>query len=320
MLSLGSLRLGSTRGLVAGDMERLPFADQTFDKACCLNAFHHIPHPDHALREIRRVLTPDGVVLFSEPGRGHSSQPTSVAAVRNYGVLENEILIEDFMASCLAAGFADVRLRPISHIVPLFELDRSQWLAWKTFTASQRPMRALDKMKRAALEFLGLRKQDLLFEEAFAIRLLRELQPVIDEHPVVTAHASKIVKPTKAIDHAELELLAAPANLRPGEAMTIRLRVANAGNRPWNATGGEGEVRLGVQLLRRDGSVVDKDFVRQPFPGPMPPGARCELTLRCAAPMVGGSYQLKVDVVREGVHWFEMDGSRAITHAIEVAE
>src|SRR4030095_9866763 len=67
MLKLGATRLGSAGGLVAGDMERLPFPDNSFRKACCLNAFHHIPNALEALREIKRVLTPDGVVFFSEP-------------------------------------------------------------------------------------------------------------------------------------------------------------------------------------------------------------------------------------------------------------
>ena len=96
------------KGLVVGDMERLPFADRSFDKACCLNAFHHVPDSIGALREIRRCLEANGVVFFSEPGAGHSSQPGSLAASRNYGVLEKEVLIDQFMDECLAAGFADV--------------------------------------------------------------------------------------------------------------------------------------------------------------------------------------------------------------------
>ena len=77
-------------------------------------------------------------------------------------------------------------------------LQQQQWRDWRRFTASQRPFRALDKMWRAALEVVGLGKKHLLFEEAFAIRLLREMQPVIEQHPVVTAHRTPFVKPTLA--------------------------------------------------------------------------------------------------------------------------
>src|SRR5262245_28261676 len=37
---------------VAGDLERLPFADGSFDKAVCLSAIHHIPDMAAALAEI----------------------------------------------------------------------------------------------------------------------------------------------------------------------------------------------------------------------------------------------------------------------------
>src|SRR5687768_11783678 len=124
MLRLGADRLRSPHGLVVGDMEQLPFRQGAFHKACCLNAFHHVPNMNAALAEIRRVLSDTGVVLFSEPGVGHASHPASIAAMRNYGVQEKEILIQEFMAACKTAGFADVRLHPITNIVPLFQLNQ----------------------------------------------------------------------------------------------------------------------------------------------------------------------------------------------------
>src|SRR5262245_41679321 len=256
MLRLGARRLGGARGLVVGDMEQLPFADGAFSKACCLNAFHHVPDTRRALGEIRRVLKPDGVVIFSEPGVGHANHPTSLAAARNYGVLENEILIDDFMGLCLSAGFADVRLHPIAHIVPLFELQKDQWRDWRRFTASQRPARGFEKLWRAALEIVGLGKKDVLFEEAFAIRLLRELQPVIEQHPVITAHRAPFVRPVPTVDKAILHVLSPPLDTAAGGAMTVRIRVANVGTTRWD-TASTVLVRLGVQLLTADGELID---------------------------------------------------------------
>jgi ubiquinone/menaquinone biosynthesis C-methylase UbiE len=318
MLRVGATRLGSAKGLVTGDIERLPFADNSFAKACCVNAFHHVPNAEDALREIKRVLTPDGVAFFSEPGIGHASHPTSVAASRNYGVLENEIVIEQFMESCLAAGFGDVRLHPISHIVPLFELDKQQWHAWRTFTQSKRPVRASQKMWRAALEFAGFGKSDVLFEEAFAIRLLREMQPVIEQHPVVTAYRARFVKPAKTVDSAEMELLIPRPTLPASNEITLRARITNTGSTTWNNSVAGGEVRVGLQLLSDDGSVIDRNYARQSLPAPILPGGRCELALRFVAPPAPGTYQLKLDLVREGVHWFEMQGSRTVLRRIEV--
>ncbi|MEO6028069.1 MAG: class I SAM-dependent methyltransferase [Candidatus Binatia bacterium] len=50
------------------DAERLPFADATFDSVVSTWTLCSIPDPVAALREIRRVLRPDGAFLFLEHG------------------------------------------------------------------------------------------------------------------------------------------------------------------------------------------------------------------------------------------------------------
>lgn len=95
MLRAGRSRpIGAEIRAVAGDLEWLPFGSGTFQKAICLNAIHHVPNVPAALREIGRVLTEEGVALFSEPGRGHAQAAVSQAAMRDFGVLEQDVLIE----------------------------------------------------------------------------------------------------------------------------------------------------------------------------------------------------------------------------------
>ncbi len=50
-------------GLVCGDGSRLPFADGAFDLVTSAHAMHHIPEPVAVMREMRRVVTPEGHVL-----------------------------------------------------------------------------------------------------------------------------------------------------------------------------------------------------------------------------------------------------------------
>jgi SAM-dependent methyltransferase len=52
---------------IVGDMEALPFDDETFDVAMIVAALHHVPDPVPALREARRVLRPQGQLFVFEP-------------------------------------------------------------------------------------------------------------------------------------------------------------------------------------------------------------------------------------------------------------
>ena len=63
----------SRRGfpLVQADSAALPFADESFDLALCIDAFEHFPNPNHGAREIRRILRPGGVFFLSAPNYGN---------------------------------------------------------------------------------------------------------------------------------------------------------------------------------------------------------------------------------------------------------
>jgi ubiquinone/menaquinone biosynthesis C-methylase UbiE len=49
---------------VSADSEHLPFAAGSFDVITCSNSFHHYPHQDRAILEMRRVLRPGGRLMI----------------------------------------------------------------------------------------------------------------------------------------------------------------------------------------------------------------------------------------------------------------
>ncbi len=51
------------------DCENLEFPDDYFDVVIARSILHHIPDPERSLREIKRVLVKDGLVVISEPHR-----------------------------------------------------------------------------------------------------------------------------------------------------------------------------------------------------------------------------------------------------------
>ena len=59
------------------DMFCLPYADGSFDAVIVSNALHIVPQPEKALREIRRVLKDDGVLIaptFTHAGNSFSGR------------------------------------------------------------------------------------------------------------------------------------------------------------------------------------------------------------------------------------------------------
>jgi ubiquinone/menaquinone biosynthesis C-methylase UbiE len=55
--------------VVLGDIEAMPFEDETFSTVVCTEVLEHVPYPDVALSEIRRVLKPGGLLIGSVPCR-----------------------------------------------------------------------------------------------------------------------------------------------------------------------------------------------------------------------------------------------------------
>ena len=296
---------------VAGDLEHLPFADASFDKAVCLSALHHVPDMFAAVREIARVLTPAGVAVFSEPGAGHATMAASVKATRDFGVLEQEVLIEPFTEMCMRAGFRHASVCPMSYVIPEFELTADEWRAWRALAVSKRPRRALEKMWRALLELLGAGKKDVLFEEAFAMRLVRLLRGPVDEHPFIIATKSDARRRPRPVHRATIDLRSVAAEAVAGAPLTAAVGVTNTGNVRWPAASAEGfgHVQIGIQLLDAAARVTDPDFVRWRLPRDIEPGDSLAAAISFAAPAVPGDYQLKFDLVAEGVTWFEPGGT-----------
>lgn len=56
-------------GDVLGNEERTPFADDFFDKIMCLHSFEESPNPQKTLRELWRILKPEGSLILIVPNR-----------------------------------------------------------------------------------------------------------------------------------------------------------------------------------------------------------------------------------------------------------
>jgi SAM-dependent methyltransferase len=319
MLAAGRSRPGTTIRAVAGDLESLPFRTGMFQKAVCLSAIHHVPDIPAALREIARVLDATGMALFSEPGRGHAEAPVSTAAMRDFGVLEQDILVADFVRACRGAGFEDVRIKPLAYTVPGVDLTLDEWDAWTRLASSKRPQRALQKIALACGEFLGLGKRGSLFEDTFAISLVRALRPIIEHHPIIVASKSSATAVQGRRWNAELRVEAgehSPA----ARSLHVTLHARNIGTSAWRPSSrtGIGHVTCGVQLLDDGDRLVSRDHHRVLLPRVVAPGEAVTIAFDCPLPGEPGTYGLKFDLVAEGVTWFEIAGSATISRRVVV--
>jgi SAM-dependent methyltransferase len=92
------------------DICALPFADRTYDLIVCNHVLEHLPDDAAALRELARVVTPNGAVLITVPGdfrRGntvHFTGELENGHYRDYGT--------DFIDR-LRRIFADVEVRDL---------------------------------------------------------------------------------------------------------------------------------------------------------------------------------------------------------------
>ena len=96
--------------LVRGDATALPFADGSFDCACCFAALHLFADPFAGLDEMRRALAPGGrIALMTSIRRQVTVKPMKPVVERMSGM---RVFEPDEVTGALAdRGFTDVRQR-----------------------------------------------------------------------------------------------------------------------------------------------------------------------------------------------------------------
>lgn len=84
-LSTDSLEVARNRAIqkgldftpVEGDLEKLPFEDNTFDTCICAFILHHLPNMEKPLAELYRVLKPQGTIALIEPNASNPAAKIS---------------------------------------------------------------------------------------------------------------------------------------------------------------------------------------------------------------------------------------------------
>lgn len=105
---------------VTADSEHLPFADGSFDVVTCGNSFHHYPHQQNVVTEVRRILRPGGRFMLIDGFRdnivGWVTYDVIIAAVEKHVHHAPWSVIDAYFKT---AGFREIRRRKLNYWFPL---------------------------------------------------------------------------------------------------------------------------------------------------------------------------------------------------------
>ncbi|MCL5985000.1 MAG: class I SAM-dependent methyltransferase [Actinobacteria bacterium] len=267
---------------------RMDIPSSSVDRCVCFDTFHHVPNQEEVLREIFRVLKPGGIAGFSEPGRSHSYQPHSQSEMRNYGVLENDIVIEDIWSIARSVGFTEIRITPLCTKEPVLSLENYLKIVQENEISDGIRTGIVDNMDNSVVFFL--QKGRLVLDSRIPQDLSSKIQ--VQQNEFTT---------------------------KSGEPLKIGLVIKNTGKSRWLASNIKdiGKVRIGNHLYDWSGNLIDFNFYRFDIDKDVEPGQRIKKVINPVFKKPG-QYKVAIDLVSEFVAWFETLGSKPINIQILV--
>ena len=264
---------------IAYDGHRLPLDDDSVDKVVIYDAFHHIPNAAAVLREVARVLRAGGIVGMREPGRRHASAEKSLAEVREFGVLENDIVAEDIERLGRRCG-----------------LDRTTVVPLTLDASVEVPASELAEFMRG--KYLHTYWEGLCtatINGTFTLMYKGEASPD-------TRH------PRRLAARIELKTQAEPVPVHVGETLHLDVEIENTGDTLWLADtpGLPGWTRLGIRLHAADdpSTLLDGEWHRVALPHDVAPDDMIIVGVELPPVERSGDYLLVFDLVAEDVAWF----------------
>ena len=97
MMQEAKRKMPALRAMVC-DGEHLPFKDEAVATIICSSVLHHMPAPELVLKECKRILTPQGMLIAQEPSQDHFMSRAAFSEVSglSMGLMHYLYRIEQF--------------------------------------------------------------------------------------------------------------------------------------------------------------------------------------------------------------------------------
>lgn len=265
------------------DGHRLSLPDESVDRIICLHALHHVPNPRTVISEFGRVLRKGGIVGFAEPGPEHSVSSQSQEEMRTFGVIENDVEIEEIWNDAKDAGFTDLKLA-IFNIEPFL-------VSVAEFEKFQRGGAVTKDFADATRDFLKNQRTFFLYKGKPSVRDSR-----------FPGDLSAVIK-----------IKSSSLTVQEGEKIKLTVRVQNNSSSIWLPPSvGIGGVHLGCHVLDEQGKTLHHSYHWEALmPGegvPLNAGERVDVNVVMPSLPVG-KYYLEFDMVSNDVAWFAQNRS-----------
>ncbi len=123
MLRIAQEKIGDLKNIQfsEGNVENLPFPDQSFDKIVCVHAFHHFSDSEKALKEMQRVLVANGTLLIFDAVKETFLGKLFIFIVENFiepGV--KHFSKEEWMKLLQESGYKNVEIQKVNSFHAFF--------------------------------------------------------------------------------------------------------------------------------------------------------------------------------------------------------
>ncbi len=270
------------------DGRRFDLPDGSVDRIFCLDAFHHVPSQTDVLREMARVLVDGGIAGFSEPGPTHSLHPESQFAMRNYTVIENDIVLPEIFETGKRFGFTEIKVA-VAPIHPTM-----------------------------------VRLADLEHFFASPVPYVAGVKDRVSNYPVFFFYkGTPKATDSRVGDGLVGSLKTSQAKIVGDSRTPVRFEVEaeNTSSKLWRTSGGKlGCVNLGAFLRHagsQEGIVPSKEYRFSLSLRDVQPGERVKATVDLGL-VRPGDYVLDVDLVSEHVCWFERNCSSKMSVELHI--